>query len=192
MGFLSFLKGMKIEDNCPIDITFRTSRTCGFLGAIMAGCGLGLAIQIYCQNPLFCYFNLIMAMSVVLSLALVLLGVLIATYRKCVILSKMQSRIDYMESSLFCWRRATYHFREVVNIEVCRIEECFITSKCPVWTVKAYIRRHNELETIRLFEGLNSERAEEAATYLSQVLRFTVLHTTKNLGMPTLSPRVQA
>lgn len=170
MGFLSFLKGMKIEDHCPIDLTFRTSKTCGFLGTLLVSTSLILGIQILFKNPLFCYFNLVWCCSILLALTLLVVGVLVATYRKCVIISKVHSRIEFMESSLCSWRRATYHFNEIESIELCRVHECLFSSRCEFWTVKVYVRRHDQFEAVRLYEGIKGESAEEAATHLSQIL----------------------
>jgi hypothetical protein len=181
MGLLSFLKGMKVEDNRPMDLTFRTSRTCGLFGALLLGTGVALGIQLCCGNPLFCYFNAVFVVSIVLSLVLVLLGVLIATYRKCVIISRLHSRVEYMESSLLCWRRATYSFDEIRELELCEIRECLFSSTCSLWTVKAYIQRNQELIPLRFFEGSLAEQAEEAAQMMNEVLQKPLLSSTRNI-----------
>jgi len=171
MGFLSFLKGMKIEDNCPVDVTFRTSRTCGAFGVLLISSGLGMLWQVYTQNPLFCCFSLVAVGSCLAAGILTFLGLLILTYRKCVIISKVHSRIDYLESSLFCRRRATYHFADLLHIEVSPIAQCFLSNRTCMWTVKAYFRRDlHWAPGIRLFESLSSDEAKEAGLVLSQIL----------------------
>ncbi|MBF0500493.1 MAG: hypothetical protein HQM09_10265 [Candidatus Riflebacteria bacterium] len=175
MGVLSFIKGMKIEDNLPVEVTFRSSKSNGALGGIMVCAGTGLLWQVYEKNPLFCCLNVVTLASIGLAAAFGFIGILIITYRKCVIISRLHSRIDYMESSIFCWHRAVYAFDELIRIEISQVAECLFTSKSFMWTVKGYFQRGNDLSCARLFESLSSEQAKEAASMLSQILRRPVL-----------------
>lgn len=175
LGLLSFIKGMKIEDNCPIDVTFRTSRSSGFLGASVLISGVALGTQLYLKNPLFCFFNLVWLATILGALFLSFVGLLISTYRKCVIVSRRYTKIEVLESSLFCRKRATYHFAEITHIELSHVKECLLSNRCCFWTVKIHLRRHNLLESARLFESLETDKAEEAAHLLSQILGRPVL-----------------
>ncbi|MFZ2957018.1 MAG: hypothetical protein WA705_09030 [Candidatus Ozemobacteraceae bacterium] len=175
MGVLSLIKGMKIEENLPVDVTFRTSKTSGVFGAALLGAGTGLLWQVYSGNVLFCYFNLVTLASLGMASVFGFLGVLILTYRKCVVINKLHARIDYIESGIFCRKRAVFAFEELLHIEISPVAECLFTSKSCMWTVKAYFQRGQDLSCARLFESLSSRQAEEAADVLSQILRRPVL-----------------
>lgn len=170
MGFLSFVKGMKIEDNLPIDITFRTSKTCGAFGTALVITGLGMIWQIHSGNPLFCYLSLVSFGSLGVAGLFTLLGILILTYRKCVILSKYHRRIEYIESGLFCRHRATFTFDELIHIEVCPIAQCILSSSACMWTIKAYFQRGQQVSGVRLYETTSCFQADEAAQALSELL----------------------
>jgi len=175
MGFLSFIKGMKIEDNCPIDVTFRTSRSSNIFGALLMFAGLSLVWQICWGNAFFCFFNIIFAVTIALAFSFFLVGLLIVAYRKCVIVSKVQSKIEYMESGILTRKRTTINFQDILYLELCPVIECVISSQACMWTIKAYLRRHNGFDTIRLFECIDQATAEEASTLLSQVLSCQVV-----------------
>jgi len=180
MSFLSFVKGMKIEENFPYNVTFRTSKSSGFLGLSLIFCGVGMGFETFFGHPIFSCFKLLSVFFLALAAFLSFVGIIIVTYRKCVIISKSQSKIEYMESSLFCWRRATYHFDEIQQIEICQIQECLINSRCALWAAKIYFRRGNRLETVKVFEGIESEKAEEAANILSRMVGRHVFHITRD------------
>lgn len=175
MGFLSFVKGMKIEDNLPVDVTFRTSKTCGAFGTALIATGLGMLWQIHSGNPIFCCLSLVSFGSLGIAALFTLLGVLILTYRKCVILSKLHRRIEYIESGLFCRHRATFSFEELVHIEVCPLAQCILTSSACMWTIKAYFKRGQQITGVRLYETTSSFQAEEAAEALSGILNQPIL-----------------
>lgn len=92
MTFLSFLKGMKIEDNCPIDVVFRTSRGCSALGFAFILAGLCMAWQIVAGHRLLCFFSFVKLGSICAAVALAAIGGMIMTYRKNVVISKRDKK----------------------------------------------------------------------------------------------------
>ena len=171
---------MKIEDNCPIDVTFRTSRTGKCFGSLLLITGLGLLWHIYTGNPFLCGFRCLLIAGILAAMASLLLGVLVMTYRKCVVISKTQRRIEFMESSLLMTRRATFDFQEVRYLELCSIGECLFHSHACLWTVKAYVQRGPKLEAVRLFESLSHTLADEGAHTLSQIVGRPLSQTRPN------------
>lgn len=169
MDFLSFIKGMKVEDNSPFDLTFRTSRSCGFLGVmfIMAGMAILWNILTFRVSGVFLPVFALFAAS---SFALITIGLVVLTYKKSVLIRKSDSCIVYNETNLFCTRKAKFHFREVIHIEVCPVAECVVTSRACMWTIKLYLSRHNGFETVRIYSGNTSQQAEEAASMLNKYL----------------------
>ena len=178
MGFLSFLKGMKIEDNLPVGITLRTSKTCGAFGTALIVIGMGLLWQIHAGNPLFCCLTLVSLGSLGVAALSTLLGILILTYRKCVIFSRSQRRIEYLESGL-CWKhRATYNFDDLIHVEICPIAQCILTSNACMWVIKAYFQRGTKITGVRLYETTSSYQAEEAASTLAALLNRPLFRNT--------------
>ncbi len=192
MGFLSFLKGMKIEDNCPIDVTFRTSRTGKCFGSMLVVTGLGLGWHIYLGNPILCGFYCFLAPAILFTALFLFLGVLVLTYRKCVLISKLQSCIEYMESSLFKTRRATFRFDQVSHIELCSVGECLFQTEACLFVVKAYFRQEGVPHTfgVRLFESLDKTLAEDAAQTLSHIVRRPVVQQPALQLNPSFTSRV--
>ncbi|HOY67507.1 MAG TPA: hypothetical protein PLP29_11490 [Candidatus Ozemobacteraceae bacterium] len=175
MQFLSFLKGMKIEDHYPEDVTFRTSRTCSVLGVgfLLAGCSM--AWQACAGHTLLCFFGLVRIGSLGAALLLCVIGAMISSYRKNVVISRDRLRIEVEESSLLTSQHAAYHFQDVLQIEVCPMAECILTAKACLWTIKAYVRRGEGLEAVRLFHGRNVNETLEAASLLSQLVGCSVV-----------------
>ncbi len=176
MKFLSFLKSMKIEDNCPIDVTFRTSRSCSALGLGFIGAGLSMAWQICAGNKLLCFFSLVWLGSIGASMLLALIGGMIMTYRKTVVISKRKTKIDVEESGLLVHHSASYHFLDILQIEVCPMAECLLTAKACMWTIKGYVRRHEGFDTVRLYCGRNIADTIEAASLISQIVGCPVIN----------------
>ncbi|MBF0544423.1 MAG: hypothetical protein HQM08_08315 [Candidatus Riflebacteria bacterium] len=179
MSFLSILKGMNIEDNCPVDLTFRTSRSCSAFGIICTFFGCSFLWQILGETAYFGELSIVRFSSFLVALGIIFLGIVIMAYQKRVIINKMRSRIDYGESGFFCRKKATYHFSELVHLEVSPIAEGLITSKTYVWTIKAYFNRGGVISGVRLFESISSYEAEEAGLKLSQIFRRPVLKDSK-------------
>lgn len=170
MTFLSFLKGMKIEDNCPIDVVFRTSRSCSALGCGFVLAGLCMAWQIMAGHKLLCFFSLVKLGSICVAIALAFIGGMIMTYRKTVIISKRDRKIELEETGLFIHQSASCHFMDIMQIEVCPMAECLLTAKACMWSIKAYVRSHQGFSTVRLYCGRSLENALEAASLVSQII----------------------
>lgn len=170
MNFLCFLKGMKIEDNCPIDVVFRTSRSCSALGSGFILAGLCMAWQIIAGHPLLCFFSLIKFVSIIAAAILAFIGGMIMTYRKNVVISKRDNKIELEEAGLLVHTSAAYHFRDILQIEICPMAECLLTAKACMWSIKAYIRTHEGFGTARLYCGRSIEDTLEAASLVSQII----------------------
>lgn len=170
MKFLCFLKGMKVEDNCPIDVVFRTSRSGAALGSGFVLAGICMAWQIFAGHPLLCFFSFVKVLSICAAVALAFIGGMIMTYRKNVVISKRDNKIELEESGLFVNQSVSCHFRDVLQIEVCPTAECLLTAKACMWSIKAYLRKHDGFDTVRLYCGRSLENTLEAATLVSQIV----------------------
>jgi hypothetical protein len=190
MELISFLKGMRIEDNCPFDVTFRTSRSCGFLGFLLSLAGLGLGWQVLMGNRFLCFWSPVALGLALLSSILFMTGLLVISYRKSVTINRAAHRIDVWESSFFCRQHAVYDFQEVVDIEIYPLVECFGTSQACMWNIKAYLRRGRGIEAVRVFSGIRQQDAEDAAQLLSQLLNRRFVTSKVRAGAPRLSSQV--
>ena len=170
MTFLSFLKGMKIEDNCPIDVVFRTSRGCSALGFAFILAGLCMVWQVMAGHRLLCFFSCVKLCSICAAVALASVGGMIMTYRKNVVISKRDRKIELEENGLFIHHSASCHFMDIMQIEVCPLAECLLTAKACMWSIKAYVRNHQGFSTVRLYCGRSLEGALEAASLVSQIV----------------------
>jgi len=181
MGILSFIKGMKMYDNCPIDVTFRTSRANKLLGILLIISGMCIVRQILHINGIYSFFKILLVSFIGIGCLFTLSGIFLLTYRKRVIISKIKSKIECMESWIFGKHNAFYHFNDVFHLEICPIAECFFNSKICLWTIKAYLKRHNGFETVHLFSGMRLQDAEEAAIVLSQILNREIINTSGSI-----------
>ncbi len=170
MTFLGFLKGMKIEDNCPIDVVFRTSRGCSALGFAFILAGFCMAWQIMAGHQLLCFFSFVKLASICAAVVLAAIGGMIMTYRKNVVISKRDKKIEIQENGLFVGQSASCHFMDIMQIEVCPMAECLLTAKACMWSIKAYVRTHQGFNTVRLYCGRSLESALDAASLVSQII----------------------
>lgn len=174
MGLFGFLKGMRIEDHDPLDITLRTTRTNCVLGSLLILTGICLAgrsvLHVASQG-----LSLLGLFGVGLAGGFALTGLALLAYRKCVILAKNRARIEYMEYGLLCQKRATFHFCDVRQLEICRVAECVASSPVCMWAVKGYVRRGGGWEVVRFFESTRADGAEEVANLLSCLLNVQVI-----------------
>ncbi|HEY9071448.1 MAG TPA: hypothetical protein VIV61_14410 [Candidatus Ozemobacteraceae bacterium] len=156
-------------------MTFRTSRSCSALGAgfLIAGCSM--AWQACAGHTLLCFFGLVRIGSFGAALLMCVIGAMIVSYRKNVVISRARAMIEVEESSMLARTDAAFHFRDVLQIEVCPMAECVLTAKACLWTVKAYVKRGEGLDTIRIFSGRNINEALEAASLFSQLVGCSVV-----------------
>ena len=179
MEFFSFIRGMKTEDNSTEGVVFRTSRSCSVLGAMFFVAGVSLLWRVVTLQLSALIFPLYLCI-VPTAFVFIGIGLSILTYKKRVMVCRHNSRIEYSESNLFCNRDATFHFNDVIHIELFPIAECFLSTRASMWTIKVYLKRHNGFETARLFSGMTQQAAEDAAAALSEVLNIAVIG--KNLS----------
>ncbi|MBF0410685.1 MAG: hypothetical protein HQM10_25295 [Candidatus Riflebacteria bacterium] len=175
MSFLSVLKGMSIEDNCPVDLSFSTSKTCSIFGKMVSVLGTVLFWRILVEDSYFGGSWTLRLFSFLIALSILIFGVMIMTYQKKVIIDQLKSKISYSETCFFGWKKVSYHFSELVHIEISPVSECLITSKSCMWTIKAYFDRGGVVTGVRLFESIHSSEAEEAGSRLSQIFCCPVL-----------------
>lgn len=189
MGFLSFLKGMKNDELGAPDLVLRTSRSCVILGILFLLTGLG-AFARAILHLLSGGGGWVALMGVAAAAGFVAVGLFILTYRKSVIVSERQSRIEYMESGLLAQTRATFHFRDVIHLELCRVSEFLCASQACLWLVKAYVRRGGGFDAVRLFEADRADEALEVAHRLSAMLDVQIYQEDGLVGTRSFTSRV--
>ncbi len=189
MGFLSFLKGMKNDELGAPDLVLRTSRSCVVLGILCLLTGLGAFSRaaLHLLNGGSVWVTLV---GLGFAAGFTAGGLFILTYRKSVIVSERQSRIEYMESGLLSQNRATFHFRDVIHLELCRVSEFLCASRACLWLVKAYVRRGSGFDAVRLFEGSRADEALEVAHRLSALLDVQVYQEHGLVGMSSFTSQV--
>ncbi|NLI78551.1 MAG: hypothetical protein GX442_19185 [Candidatus Riflebacteria bacterium] len=189
MGFLSFLKGMKNDELGAPDLVLRTSRSCVVLGILCLLTGLGAfsraVLHLFGGGGFW-----VALLGVAAGGGFAAGGLFILTYRKSVIVSERQSRIEYMESGLLAQTRATFHFRDVLHLELGRVSEFLCASQACLWLVKAYVRRGGGFDAVRLFEGNRADEALEVAHRLSAMLDVQVYQEDTLVGMRSFTSQV--
>ncbi len=162
MGFLSSFKVMKVEDDGCDVITFRTSRACVLLGALFIFAGIGIIAQLLLGKLFFSLFEFCMCCLAV-SAAFILAGLVLVTYRKRVDLTRSQSRISLVESSILGVRATACHFDELLNVELTRNSECLFTNTANLWVVKVFIRDGESFSVEKVFSSICAREAKFAA-----------------------------
>ncbi|MBI3039620.1 hypothetical protein HYY75_11360 [bacterium] len=190
MGFIRVIKCMKVEDNCPIDVTFRTSRFSVIFGALLILGSLIIIFKIALRTVDSPFSSFILAIGIPTAAILLFSGILLLTHRKSVIINKQFSRIEVLESGIFQRNRATFLFKDILHIEVCPIDECLFASRWCSWTVKVYSKRNDGFEAFRLFESLEFTAAEEAGQVLSQILGKPIVWNSCSKLIPSFSSPV--
>ncbi|RCK79480.1 MAG: hypothetical protein OZSIB_4234 [Candidatus Ozemobacter sibiricus] len=189
MGLLAFLKGMKADEPGPGTVILRTSRTCGAFGVMVLLAGVGVAgraaIYLLQGGGLA-----VTALGMIVAGGLGVGGLMVLTYRKCVIISRKQSKIEYMEFGVLCEKRATYHFRDLLHLELCRSCECLGASPVSLWRIKAYVRRGGGFEAVCLFESHRSEEVQDQAQRLSSWIGTPVFQKEVPAGWTSFTSQV--
>ncbi len=189
MGLLTFLKGMKTDELGTGEVVLRTSRTCGVFGVMVLLAGVGVAgraaIHVVQGGSLA-----VAALGMVVAGGLGVGGLMVLTYRKCVIISRFHSKIEYMEYGVLCQRRATYHFRDLLHLEVCRSCECLGASPVSLWRIKAYVRRGGGFEAVCLFESHRPEEVQEQAQRLTSWIGVPLFQEADVIGWKSFTSQV--
>lgn len=168
MSLINALKIMKVQDREQDLITFRTSRAERVLGAIFILAGVGMCCfmalsKFFDAMRNFCFFSL------VVSVVFVLVGLVLSTNKKCVIIDKVLRKIELEEYCQLCYRVATIHFDEILKFELTKSSERFCTSSMGVWVIKAYIKRSGAttFTVENVFYSVSLQEAQDVAKLLS-------------------------
>lgn len=166
MGLLSSFKVMKIEDSDKDVITLRTSRACVFLGLLFGFAGGAIMCQLLIGNlfPVlfrFCLFALFVAAGFLLA------GLILITYRKSVVLNKLQQKILLEESSILGLRKTAFHFEDILKLELTRDSECICAKSASLWLVKAYVRHYDNFSVEKVFSSVSPVDAKFVAESLA-------------------------
>ncbi|MBU1108692.1 MAG: hypothetical protein KKB51_18595 [Candidatus Riflebacteria bacterium] len=153
---------MKIEDHDGDSIVFRTSRVCVLLGALFVIAGVGIIFRLLGDKQFFSLFTFCMVCLAV-SAAFILLGLVLVTYRKNVSISRSQRKIALLESSILGVRSTAYHFDDLMNIELTRASECFLTNTANIWEVKIFINHGDDFSVEKVFSSICTREARLAA-----------------------------
>jgi hypothetical protein len=162
MGFLSSFKVMKVEDDGRDILTFRTSRACVLLGALFILAGGGIIAQLLGGRLFFSLFKFCMV-SLAISAAFILAGLILITYRKRVDLIRSQNKIRMVESSILGVRTNACHYDELLSVELTRAAECFLASSPHLWVVKVFIKDGDDFLVEKVFSSISAREAKFAA-----------------------------
>jgi len=166
MGFLSSFKVMKIEGHDSDTVTFRTSRVCVALGALFIIAGIGIIIQLLRGKLFFSLFGFCL-FCLAVSAGFILAGLVLVTYRKDVGITRSQRKISLLESSILGVRSTAYHFDELLNVELTRNSECFLTNTANLWVVKVFINDGDGFSVERVFSSICAREAKYAAEIIA-------------------------
>lgn len=179
MSLINALNIMKVQDREQDLITFRTSRAERVLGVIFILAGMGICCFMLLSKFFeamrnFCFFSL--GVSVIF----VLIGFVLSTNKKCVIIDKVLKKIELEESCQLCYRVATIHFDEILKFELTRSSERLCSSTMGVWVIKAYIKRSGatSFAVENVFYAVSLQEAKDVAKLLSISCRKEVLDNT--------------
>jgi len=166
MGFLSSFKVMKIEGHDSDTVSFRTSRACVLLGALFIFAGIGIIIQLL-RGKLFFSLFWFCLFCLAVSAGFILAGLVLITYRKYVGITRSQRKIALMESSILGVRSSAYHFDELMNVELTRDSECFLTNTANLWVVKLFFNDGDGFVVERVFSSICAREAKYAAEIIA-------------------------
>lgn len=189
MGFLGFTKGMKIEDNCPIDVTLQTTPGHQALGAAVALAGGGLLFQALVAGT-FAGHPIVAATAAATGLLALALGVAVLSFRHHVVVSKVAATVTVRDSVLFTTHTADIPFASVASLEVCPLSECILFCHGRLWTVKLFLHHGRGLRCQRIFVACSCEEAHEAGRLVAQVLGVPLLEQVREASITAFTSPV--
>ncbi|EKD84085.1 MAG: hypothetical protein ACD_39C00254G0001 [uncultured bacterium] len=72
-----------------------------------------------------------------------------------------------LESSILGVRSTAYHFDELLNVELTRNSECFLTNTANLWVVKVFINDGDGFSVERVFSSICAREAKYAAEIIA-------------------------
>lgn len=168
MGIINALNGMRIYEREQDLISFRTSRAERILGCFFLLMGLAMSFYLLVSKFLndmrsFCVFGFLVA------LFFMLIGFVLVTHKKNVLVDKRLRRIEIEESCPLGCRLAVIHFDEIVKFELAKGFDKIIVNDVGVWVVKAYVKSlgSNSFTTEKVYHSMSLQETQEVAELLS-------------------------
>lgn len=138
MCVLSGFKAMVEEEPANDVVVFRTSRVGLVLGVLFILAGVGIVSQVlaskfFASSIGFCVFSLL------ISGFFICVGAVLAAYGKKVLVDFAESKINLLESSIYGLRSKSFHFDDIMSVEVSRDSKCLLSQHASLWVVKVFL-----------------------------------------------------